>query len=198
VTEGGKTQIVIVGGGAAGLELAAKLGARYGRKKHDIILVDRNRTHIWKPLLHGGATSSLDANLDETGYRSHCRRWGYRYFHGSLRSVDPQRRQVILARCSTMTAARSSVAMPSAMTIWSWRPDRHQRFRHAGGGPELPVPRRTPPGRPLPYQAAQPLPARLARDERQPVRRSRVRVAIVGAGATGVELSPNCSTPPRR
>jgi NADH dehydrogenase len=97
VTEGGKTQIVIVGGGAAGLELAAKLGARYGRKKHDIILVDRNRTHIWKPLLHEVATGSLDANLDETGYRSHCRRWGYRYFHGSLRSVDPQRRQVILA-----------------------------------------------------------------------------------------------------
>jgi NADH dehydrogenase len=93
----GKTQIVIVGGGAAGLELAAKLGARYGRAKHDIILVDRNRTHIWKPLLHEVATGSLDANLDEVGYRSHCHRWGYRYFHGTLHAVDPEKRQIVLA-----------------------------------------------------------------------------------------------------
>ena len=49
-----KTQIIIVGGGAGGLELAAKLGAKYGRKRHDIILVERNRTHIWKPLLRRG------------------------------------------------------------------------------------------------------------------------------------------------
>ena len=59
-----KTQIVVVGGGAAGLELVRKLGARYGRKHHDIILIERNRTHIWKPLLHEVAAGSLDANLD--------------------------------------------------------------------------------------------------------------------------------------
>jgi NADH dehydrogenase len=41
-----KIQIVIVGGGAAGLELATRLGARYRRKRLDIIVVDRNRTHI--------------------------------------------------------------------------------------------------------------------------------------------------------
>ncbi|TCP32449.1 NAD(P)/FAD-dependent oxidoreductase [Sphingomonas sp. BK235] len=92
-----KTQIVIVGGGAAGLELAAKLGRRYGRKHHDIILVDRNRTHIWKPLLHEVATGSLDANMDEVGYRSHCHRWGYRYFFGKLAGIDRAARQVRLA-----------------------------------------------------------------------------------------------------
>ena len=47
-----KTQIVVVGGGAGGLELVRRLGAKFGRKKHDIILVDRNLSHIWKPLLH--------------------------------------------------------------------------------------------------------------------------------------------------
>jgi NADH dehydrogenase len=93
----GKTQIVIVGGGAAGLELAAKLGRRFGRKNHDIILVDRTRTHIWKPLLHEVATGSLDANMDEVGYRSHCHRWGYRYFYGTLESIDREGRQVHLA-----------------------------------------------------------------------------------------------------
>ncbi|PTQ09923.1 FAD-dependent oxidoreductase [Sphingomonas oleivorans] len=92
-----KTQIVIVGGGAGGLELARRLGAKYGRKRHDIILVDRNRTHIWKPLLHEVAAGSLDANLDEVGYRSHCHRWGYRYFYGALDSIDREARKIILA-----------------------------------------------------------------------------------------------------
>jgi len=92
-----KTQIVVVGGGAGGLELVRKLGARFGRRNHDIILVERNRTHIWKPLLHEVAAGSLDANLDEVGYRSHCHRWGYRYFCGSLESVDRAAQQVILA-----------------------------------------------------------------------------------------------------
>lgn len=92
-----KTQIVIVGGGAAGLELARKLGARYGRKRHDIILLDRNRTHVWKPLLHEVATGALDANLDEIGYRSHCHRWGYRYFYGTLDRLDRKQCRIHIA-----------------------------------------------------------------------------------------------------
>jgi NADH:ubiquinone reductase (H+-translocating) len=92
-----KTQIVVVGGGAGGLELVRRLGARFGRTAHDIILVDRNRTHIWKPLLHEVAAGSLDANLDEVGYRSHCHRWGYRYFQGALEGVDREAREVIIA-----------------------------------------------------------------------------------------------------
>ncbi len=83
-----KTQIVVVGGGAGGLELVRRLGSRYGRKQHDIILVDRNLTHIWKPLLHEVAAGSLDANLDEVGYGGHAVRWGYRFFNGSLESID--------------------------------------------------------------------------------------------------------------
>lgn len=92
-----KTQIVIVGGGAGGLELARRLGAKYGTRKHDIILIDKNRTHIWKPLLHEVAAGSLDANLDEVGYRAHCRRWGYRFFNGALEGIDREARQVTLA-----------------------------------------------------------------------------------------------------
>jgi NADH dehydrogenase len=92
-----KTQIVVVGGGAGGLELVRRLGARFGRERHDIILVDRNRTHIWKPLLHEVAAGSLDANLDEVGYRSHCHRWGYRYFQGTFEGIDREAREVIIA-----------------------------------------------------------------------------------------------------
>lgn len=92
-----KTQIVVVGGGAGGLELATRLGRRYGRKRHDIILVERNRTHIWKPLLHEVAAGSLDANMDEVGYRSHCHRWGYRFFQGTLASIDREANEIVLA-----------------------------------------------------------------------------------------------------
>ncbi len=92
-----KTQIVVVGGGAGGLELVRKLGARYGRKHHDIILIDRNLTHIWKPLLHEVAVGSLDANLDEVGYGGHAVRWGYRFFNGSIETIDRAARTITTA-----------------------------------------------------------------------------------------------------
>jgi NADH dehydrogenase len=95
--DGKKTQIVVVGGGAGGLELVAKLGGNLSRDDFDIILVDRNATHIWKPLLHEVAAGSLDANLDEVGYRGHAYRWGYRYFDGALESIDREARQIVVA-----------------------------------------------------------------------------------------------------
>ncbi|MEM9168701.1 MAG: NAD(P)/FAD-dependent oxidoreductase [Pseudomonadota bacterium] len=92
-----KTQIVVVGGGAGGLELVARLGKRLGRDDYDIILLEKNSTHIWKPLLHEVAAGSLDANLDEVGYRSHAHANKYRFFLGSLQDVDRERRQVVVA-----------------------------------------------------------------------------------------------------
>lgn len=92
-----KTQIVVVGGGAGGLNLVRHLGAKLGREKYDIILIERNRTHIWKPLLHEVATGSLDANLDEVGYRSHGFQWNYRYYYGALENIDRIKREVIIA-----------------------------------------------------------------------------------------------------
>jgi NADH dehydrogenase len=96
-TAGKKTQIVVVGGGAGGLELVTRLGKALGRTHYDIILIDRNPTHIWKPLLHEVAAGSLDANLDEVGYRGHAFRWGYRYFDGALEAIDREAGQVVVA-----------------------------------------------------------------------------------------------------
>ncbi len=43
-------RIVVVGGGAGGLELATRLGDRFGRGgRAHVTLVDRGRTHLWKP-----------------------------------------------------------------------------------------------------------------------------------------------------
>jgi NADH dehydrogenase len=89
-------RIVIVGGGAGGLELARSLGRHLGRR-HQITLIDANRTHIWKPLLHEVAAGSLDANMDELGYRSHAHRWHYRYFCGPMDGIDRARREVLIA-----------------------------------------------------------------------------------------------------
>ena len=69
----------------------------FGREKFDIILVEKNRTHIWKPLLHEVAAGSLDANLDEVGYRSHGHAWGYRFFYGAMEGIDRDSRQVLIA-----------------------------------------------------------------------------------------------------
>ena len=92
------TQIVVVGGGAGGLELATWLGRRYRRNPGvDVLLVDRSRTHIWKPLLHEVAAGSLDANLDEVGYGAHGHRWGFRFFLGALEAVDRERREIVTA-----------------------------------------------------------------------------------------------------
>jgi NADH:ubiquinone reductase (H+-translocating) len=57
--------IVIVGGGAAGLELATKLGDSLGRRRTaQITLVERTRTHIWKPHLHEVAAGTMDVGRD--------------------------------------------------------------------------------------------------------------------------------------
>ncbi|WP_448581580.1 NAD(P)/FAD-dependent oxidoreductase, partial [Thermaurantiacus sp.] len=185
-----KTQIVIAGGGAGGLELARRLGAKYGRKRHDIILIERNRTHIWKPLLHEVAAGSLDANLDEVGYRSHCHRWGYRFFHGSLSGIDRARREVVLApmldedgrelvgehriRYDWLVVAVGSVTndfgTPGVREHCLFLDNREQadRFRNRLLNQCLRVSRR------------------MSVDARAD---EYVRVVVVGGGATGVELS---------
>ena len=54
-----ETRIVVVGGGAGGLELMARLGRRFGReRRYDAIRLERNRTHVWKPLLHEMASGA--------------------------------------------------------------------------------------------------------------------------------------------
>jgi NADH dehydrogenase len=185
-----KTQIVVVGGGAGGLELVTRLGARFGRRRHDIILVERNRTHIWKPLLHEVAAGSLDANLDEVGYLSHCHRWGYRFFTGALQGIDREAREIVLApildedgaeimgshrlRYDWLVLAVGSVTndfhTPGAAENCTFLDDQRSAdmFRHRLLDHCLRV------SRTLSFDAAA---------------EAYVRIAIVGGGATGVELA---------
>lgn len=91
-------KVVIIGGGAGGLELATQLGHKLGKKKHaDILLVDKNRTHIWKPLLHEVATGSIDPDLDGVVYSAHAAKHYYRFQLGTFCNIDQNNKTITLA-----------------------------------------------------------------------------------------------------
>jgi NADH dehydrogenase len=91
-------KIVIVGGGAGGLELATRLGKAYRRDKNvSVTLVDKNRTHIWKPKLHEIASGSMDFGDHEVDYMAHAH-WNHFIFRiGELKGLDRLSKTIDLA-----------------------------------------------------------------------------------------------------
>jgi len=184
-----KHKIVIVGGGAGGLELATQLGNRLGKKgKAEITLVDRSRTHIWKPLLHEIAAGSMDTGRHELAYQAQGHWHGFRYRYGELIGLDRANKRVHLAATydedgreitpdrwfpyDTLVIAVGSVsndfgtAGVKEHAIMLDTPEQAERFN-----------RRLLNACVRAY--AQP----------GPIRPGQLHVAIIGAGATGTELS---------
>ncbi|MGM3176169.1 NAD(P)/FAD-dependent oxidoreductase [Dickeya lacustris] len=180
-------KIVIVGGGAGGLELATSLGHKLGRKKKaDITLVDRNHSHLWKPLLHEVATGSLDDDMDALSYLAHARNHHFNFQLGMLTGIDREQQTVQLAEIrdeqgELLVAARSLsydilvVALGSTSNdfgtpgvkdhcIFLDNPKQARRFHNEMLNLFLK------------FSAAQ-------------GEKGKVNIAIVGGGATGVELS---------
>lgn len=94
-------RIVIVGGGAGGLELATHLGHELGRRgKAHIELIDANPTHLWKPLLHEVATGALDSGIDELNYRAHGKIHGFTFRLGRMCGLDRIGKHIILSPIS--------------------------------------------------------------------------------------------------
>lgn len=90
--------ILIVGGGAGGLELATKLGRKLGKSgQAEIVLVDKYTSHIWKPLLHEVASGSLDTSTDGVAYSAHGARHHYQFQQGEMVGLDTATRQIVLA-----------------------------------------------------------------------------------------------------
>src|SRR5688500_14117331 len=89
-------RIVIVGGGAGGLELATRLGDRMKRVV-DVTLIDRNRTHVWKPKLHEIAAGSMDVSAHELDYLAQAHWHGFRFRVGAMVGLDRERRLVHVA-----------------------------------------------------------------------------------------------------
>lgn len=89
--------IVIVGGGAGGVELATRLGRKLGKRQQAIIsLIDVNRIHIWKPLLHEVATGALNSSIDGMDYLEHAKQHHFRFHLGRMNGLDRANKYVLL------------------------------------------------------------------------------------------------------
>jgi NADH dehydrogenase len=181
--------VVIVGGGAGGLELATRLGDSLGRKgKAHITLIDRNRTHVWKPLLHEIAAGSMNPDKHELEYLAQAH-WHHFYFRlGNMDGIDRTKKEVYVApyhdedgveviprrtfRYDTLIIAVGSttndfgIAGASEYSIALDTQGQAERFHRR-------------------------LHNALVRAQTQvePVQAGQLEVVIVGAGATGVELA---------
>ncbi len=90
-------RIVIVGGGAGGLELATRLGRSLGkRQKAQIILIDAALTHIWKPLLHEVAAGTINSYEDELNYFAHASKNYFEFHLGRMSNISREDKQVVL------------------------------------------------------------------------------------------------------
>src|SRR5688572_10227538 len=91
-------RILIVGGGAAGIELAALLGKKFGKKNTaEITLVDASSTHIWKPLLHEIAAGTMNSHEDELNYMAFASEHYFKFALGTLQGLNREKKEIELA-----------------------------------------------------------------------------------------------------
>jgi NADH dehydrogenase len=187
-------RIVVVGGGAAGLELVTRLGDRLGRRRPSsklgarITLVECARTHLWKPLLHEVAAGSLDPGEYEVNYLAQAHWHGFRYHLGAMIGLDRAAKEVRLGanfddEGRQITPPRSIGYDTLVIAIGSITNDFGTR-----GVAEHAVPLET-------QAEAERFNRRLvnacirAQTQEGPVRPGQLHAAIIGAGATGTELA---------
>ena len=189
ISDQGKHQIIVVGGGAGGLELATRLGDKLAKRgKAAVTLIDRSRTHIWKPLLHEIAAGSMDVGRHELDYLAQAHWHGFRYRFGELTGIDRAQKLVHLAetidedgrritpqrsfRYDTLVLAIGSVSndfgTPGVKehAIMLDTPEQAERFNRRLVNSFL-----------------------RAHTQSEPIRPGQLHVTIIGAGATGTELS---------
>ena len=183
-------RIVIVGGGAGGLELATRLGKRHRRHRDavEVTLIERARTHFWKPHLHEIAAGSMDLDRHEIDYLAQAHWNHFRYIAGPMIGIDRSRRIVKLG--------------PVVDSEGEWISDEREvpydtlviaigSLTHDFGVPgvrEHAIALETP-------AEADRFHERLvnacfrAQAQHAPLRDGQLRAVIIGAGATGVELA---------
>lgn len=185
----GPHRVVIVGGGAGGLELATKLGDKLGRRnKAHVTLIEKARTHFWKPHLHEIAAGSMDLDVNATDYLAQSHWHYFRYRVGEMDGLDRARQLVHVAPYidddgNQVTPARSFYYDTLVIAVGSLTND--------FGTPGV-----------KDYAIALETPVEAARFNRrlvnacirahaqdEPLRPEQLHVAIIGAGATGVELA---------
>jgi len=89
-----QSEIVIVGGGAGGLELACKLGKKLGPGK--VMLVDSRLYHVWKPSLHEVAAGTLDIHQEGLSYQMLAHDRGFTFVYGAMTGLDAAARNIVV------------------------------------------------------------------------------------------------------
>lgn len=180
-------RIVIVGGGAGGLELATRLGRSLGKRgKARITLVDCNLTHLWKPLLHEVAAGSLNTAENELNYVAQAK-WNHFEFQiGRFERLDRANKRIGLAATlddngQELVPARSLAYDTLVIAVGS----RTNDFGTPGVAEHCIMLDTTRQARRFHRKLLSHYLTAHASGEDT----GRVSVAIVGAGATGVELA---------
>ena len=185
----GLHRIVIVGGGAGGLELATRLGDQLGKRRlAHVTLIEKARTHFWKPHLHEIAAGSMDIGLYQTDYLAQSHWHHFRYRVGEATHVDRAARIVHVAPFvddgeEEVAGARAFPYDTLVVAIGSLTND----FGTPGVA-EHAIPLED-------AKQAERFHRRLinacirAHAQAGPLRPEQLQVAIIGAGATGVELA---------
>lgn len=181
--------IVIVGGGAGGLELATRLGDSLGKKKRAAItLIDSSRTHVWKPLLHEIAAGSMDPEKHELNYLAQAHWHHFKFRLGRMSNLDRTKKEVLLAPYHDedgieVIPARAIPYDTLVIAIGSTTNDFGVK-----GAIEYSIALDT-------QDQAEKFHRKLhnslvrAQTQTSPIGEGQLDVAIVGAGATGVELA---------
>jgi NADH dehydrogenase len=189
LAEDGLHRIVIVGGGAGGLELATRLGDKLGRRgRAHVTLIEKARTHFWKPHLHEVAAGSMDIGTYETNYLAQSHWHHFRYRIGEMNGLDRARRMVHVAPFVDedgveVTSQRSFAYDSLVIAVGSKTND-----FGTPGAKEHAISLETP-------EEAERFHRRLvnacirAHAQGDPLAEHQLQVAIIGAGATGVELA---------
>ena len=185
----GLHRIVIVGGGAGGLELATRLGDKLGRRrKADITLIDKARTHLWKPLLHEIAAGSMDLGHHELDYLAQAHWHHFNYRSGEMIGLNRFRREVQVGSVveengTEVTPARSYQYDTLVLALGSLTND-----FGTPGVVEHAVRLETPEQAARFHRGLVNACIR-AQSQTEPLKPGQLQVVIIGAGATGVELA---------
>ncbi|NDD74773.1 MAG: NAD(P)/FAD-dependent oxidoreductase [Gammaproteobacteria bacterium] len=182
-------KIVVVGGGAGGLELVTQLGDKLGKSgRAEVTLIERGRTHFWKPHLHELAAGTVDLDVHELDYLAQSHWHGFKYRFGEMIGLDRTARQVLVGPVydesgEKIVPARRFDYDVLVLAVGS----RINDFGTPGVADHAIALEST--------QEADRFHRRLinaflrAHAQHEPLRPEQLNVAIVGAGATGVELA---------
>jgi NADH dehydrogenase len=182
-------RIVIVGGGAGGLELATRLGDTLGRRgQAEVTLIETTRTHVWKPKLHEIAAGSMDMSDHEVGYLAQSHWHHFRYRVGEMIGLDRGRREVLVAshldeEGREVTPQRAVGYDTLVIAVGSQSND----FGTPGVAEHaMRLESAVDAGR---FHRRMVNACIRAHAQTEPLRPEQLHVAIIGAGATGVELA---------